>query len=106
MFPGSGHIFLKKYLFGLLYIGIATGASLVLFISMMKRANIIADQIVSQKIPFSITTIIDLVTAAPSPNEAQLLNISINIFLITWLVSTIDAYLAGKKIEREKLTTI
>jgi len=100
MFPGSGHIFLKKYFFGLLYISVATGASLVLFISIMKRANVIADQIVAQKKSFSVTKIIELVTAEPSIDEAQLLNIAINIFLITWLVSTVDAYLAGKKLER------
>ncbi|MFT6102273.1 MAG: hypothetical protein ACJA2B_000715 [Candidatus Endobugula sp.] len=104
MFPGSGHFFLKKYLFGCLYIGIAAAASLVLFISMMKRASVIADQIVAQQMSFSISTIIELVTAAPPTDEAHLLNIAINVFLITWFVSTIDAYLAGRKVEQKELT--
>jgi len=104
MFPGSGHIFLKKHFFGCLYIGIAAAASLVLFISMMKRASVIADQIVAQQMSFSVSIIIELVTAAPPTDEAQLLNIAINVFLITWVVSTIDAYLAGRKVERGRLT--
>ena len=102
MFPGSGHIVLKKYILGGVFIGIAAIASLVLFTKMMQRANDIANQIVARQVPFDPIKIIELVTVAPPAGEAQLLNIVINIFIVTWIISTIDAYRLGKKQEDMK----
>jgi uncharacterized membrane protein len=99
MFPGSGHIVLKKYISGGLFIGVAAIASLFLFSEMMQRANHIANQIVEGRVPFDPIIIIELVTATPPADEAQLLNIVINIFIVTWVISTIDAYRLGKKQE-------
>jgi hypothetical protein len=99
MFPGSGHIVLKKYISGGIFIGIAAIASFFLFVSIMQRANDIANQIVEQRIPFDLMMIVELVTAAPPADEAQLLNIVIRVFIVTWIASTIDAYRLGKKQE-------
>jgi hypothetical protein len=101
MFPGSGHIVLKKYISGGIFIGAAAIASLLLFVKMMQRANDIANQIVEQRIAFDPMMIIELVTAAPPADEAQLLNIAIKVFVVTWIISTIDAYRLGRKQEQE-----
>ena len=102
MFPGSGHIVLKKYISGGVFIGIAAIASLFLFAKMMQRANDLANQIVEGRIPFDPIKIIELVTATPPADEAQLLSIVINVFIVTWIVSTIDAYRLGKKQEKSE----
>jgi uncharacterized membrane protein (DUF485 family) len=100
MFPGCGHIVLKKYISGGIFIGIAAIASLFIFANIMQRANNIANQIVAGHMPFDPMKIIELVTATPPADEAQLLNIVINVFLVTWIVSTIDAFRLGKKQEK------
>lgn len=100
MFPGSGHIVLKKYFSGALFIGTAAIASIFLFAGMMQRANDIANQIVAGKVPFDPIKIIELVTQTPPADQAQLINIAINVFLVTWIMSTIDAYRLGKKQEK------
>jgi hypothetical protein len=97
MFPGCGHIVLKRYISGGVFIGIAAIASLFVFVEIMQRANDIANQIAEGRIPFDPMKIIELVTATPPENEAQLLNIVINVFLVTWIVSTIDSYRLGKQ---------
>ena len=100
MFPGCGHIVLKKHISGGIFIGIAAIASLFIFSEMMQRANAIANQIVEGHIPFDVMKIVELVTATPPADTMQLLNIAINIFLVTWIVSTVDAYRLGKKQEK------
>ncbi|MGS2718332.1 hypothetical protein ACVBE9_09185 [Eionea flava] len=99
VFPGTGHIVLKRYLSGWTFISIAAAAALVIFISMMKRAYILSEQLATGEIPFNIKHIVETITATPPGVEGNMLNIAVNIVVIVWVASTVDAYRIGKKMD-------
>lgn len=99
VFPGIGHVVLKKYLSGWTLISIAAAAALIIFISMMKRAYVISEQLASGAIPFNIQYIVDTIRTTPPGTEGSVLNIAVNVLVVVWVISTVDAYRIGKKMD-------
>ena len=73
MFPGAGHILLKKKISGCLFIGVGVVATFIIVTSKMQRAYVIADQLSKGEIPFDMQHIIEMVmkilTTAPPGSE-------------------------------------
>jgi len=99
VFPGTGHILLKKYRVGWLLISIATSSSLVIFISMMKRAYVIADQLAAGEIGLDIPYIVNAISTPPAGSEATLLTVAVHVLVVVWLGSTADAYRVGRALD-------
>lgn len=99
MFPGCGHIALKKHISGWIFISISAIASLFVITNIMIKAKDIANQIVEGHMPIDPIKIMELLTARPPTDEVQLLNFAMNVLIAMWLVSTLDAYRIGRKIE-------
>ena len=105
MFPGAGHILLKKKISGCLFIGVGVVATFIIVTSKMKRAYVIADQLSKGEIPFDMQHIIEkvikILTTAPSGSEGDVFIIAFNALIIVWFVSTLDAYRIGRKMDKE-----
>jgi len=113
VFPGVGHIFLKKYFVGSSFIAIA-GVMLTIFIQYVfqvseKVVDTLFIQIeqgqLSPDINDALTRVFSLVHQFMAENITEippsaLLSISpksaLDIFAIIWLISIIDAYRLGK----------
>jgi len=95
IFPGLGHIYLKKYLVGILLAGIS-GASIYYMISnVMEIAMEISKKIQSGAIPPDIATITALVSQQANAANTQLTNIATSVFFICWSIAILDSYRLG-----------
>ena len=103
LFPGSGHIFLKCYVRGIIFIVVA-GAGLVL---MMEAAFVIAltiaNDIEEGKAALDINSIRSVVKQSLLAYESPSLLGAKWAIIASWVASTADAYREGKKQEQEKI---
>jgi len=95
VFPGVGHIFLKKYISGVTLVGASFAAIYYLISKAVERALQIAEKIQSGDVQLDITEITELVSKQSIGTEAHLLNIATAAFIICWLIGIIDSYRVG-----------
>ncbi len=104
VFPGAGHIYLKKYLPGVVLIGISCAGIYYLLSKAIEQSMQIVDQIQSGAVQPDMAAISDLVSKQSSGPQAEILNIVTIIITICWLGGMIDAYRLGRakdKIEND-----
>lgn len=95
VFPGLGHLFLKKYIAGLILVGVSFSGIYYLASKAVERALEITAKIQSGEVAPDIATITALVEKQSTGAEAQLLSIATVAFVICWLVGIIDSYRVG-----------
>ena len=94
VFPGAGHLFLKKYVSGTVFAGI-TVASLYFIISRtVERALEIVDKIQRGEVQLDIAAITELVSKQPA--DANLLNFTWTVLIIAWVIAIGDSYRVGR----------
>ncbi len=95
VFPGVGHIFLKKYISGVALVGVSVAALYYLIAKTVERALEITEAIQRGEVQLDVTAIAELVSKQSIGTDAHLLNIATAAFLICWLIGIIDAYRVG-----------
>lgn len=100
IFPGLGHLYLKKYLTGVLLVGISFASLYYLVTSVLEMAMEISQKIESGTVQPDIATITAMVTQQSNSANAQLANIATIVLCICWLVGIIDAYRLGNKLDK------
>lgn len=96
VFPGVGHVYLKRYIPGGLLAGTAFIALYFLISEMVERALQIVDKIQNGEIQPDVAVITELVSKQPMGNEAQLMSIATAVLIIAWLIGIVDSYRAGR----------
>lgn len=96
VFPGSGHLYLKKYMSGTLLAGTSFAAIYYLLSKSMEQAFEISDKILRGETQLDIQAITEQVAQQSNGADAQLLNITMIAFFICWVVGIIDAYRVGR----------
>jgi TM2 domain-containing membrane protein YozV len=96
VFPGAGHIYLKKYIPGVALIGISCAGIYYLLSKAIEQSMQIVDQIQSGAVQPDMAAITDLVSKQSSGTQAEILNIITIIITICWLGGIIDAYRLGR----------
>ncbi len=97
VFPGAGHLFLKKYISAIALSSAAFSVAYFLTTTMIERAMQITEKIQSGQIPLDVTSINELVSAQSNGADGQALNIATIVFIIIWLVGIMDSYRVGRK---------
>jgi len=96
VFPGAGHLLLKKYL----HATVLSGASFSVLYLMISRLTEIAlqisDKIISGEIGLDVVVITELIAKQSAGPETRLLNIAGVILIIIWLISIVDSYRIGR----------
>ena len=95
VFPGAGHIFLKKYIPGVALAGASLTGSYYLISKTVEIALKILIKIQSGDLQPDITTITELVTKQSTGSDAKMLNIATVALIICWLIGIIDSYRVG-----------
>ena len=95
VFPGAGHVFLKRYLTGISLIIIAMIASYFLIFGVIDQALEIADKIRNGEIYPDLSVILELVSHQSGSTKFQSINIATMTLLATWLVGIVDSYRIG-----------
>jgi len=96
VFPGVGHIYLKKYKTGVLLAGASFAAVYYLIAKAVEGALEISEKIQSSNVQLDIEAITKLVSQQSSGGDAQMLNIVTTAFVICWLIGIVDSYRVGR----------
>ena len=102
VFPGVGHIYLKKYIPGMVLVGVSLAGIYYLTSKAVDRALQIVEKIQSGDVPLDVTAITELVSKQASGAEAQLLNIATTVIFICWIIGIIDSYRIGREQDKNE----
>ncbi len=99
--PGLGHIYLKKYVSGVLLFAASTSGIAFIVFKTMQRALQIIEHIPSNSATPDISAIIELVSKQPNAagNDVYLLNFTTAAFLICWIIGIIDCKRVGRVLD-------
>ncbi len=100
--PGSGHIFLKKYIAGCILAGMSLAGLYYLASRAIEQALQIAEKIQAGSLPLDPGSVLELISKQPTQIALQRLSIATSVFIIIWLISIIDSYRIGYMQERRK----
>ena len=96
VFPGTGHLLLKKYLHGVVLIGASFSVLYLVISRLIEIALQISDQIISGEIGLDVVAITELIVKQTAGPETRLLNIAGVVLVIIWLISIVDSYRIGR----------
>jgi hypothetical protein len=96
VFPGVGHLYLRKYKAGLLLAGVAFAAIYYLIAKAVGSAFEISEKIQSGAVPLDAEAITKLVSQQSGGADAQMMNIATIALGICWVIGIVDSYRAGR----------
>jgi hypothetical protein len=103
VFPGSGHLLLKHYRTGLLFVGSSLACLGVLIFRAMEVAQVISDKILSGDLPLDMQRLSAEISAQSDAAGSSLVSVATWVLLCCWIVSTIDAFRLGRRRDRALL---
>jgi hypothetical protein len=92
VFPGAGHLFLKKYTTGATLVGAAIISLYYLITKAVENALQIVEEIQSGDIQLNAVAISELISRQSTGTDTLLLDIATVAIIICWLVGIIDSY--------------
>ncbi|MCX5870761.1 MAG: hypothetical protein NTY00_09050 [Deltaproteobacteria bacterium] len=96
VFPGVGHIYLKRYMPGVVLVGASLAGCYYVISKTVERALQIVGKIQSSDVQLDVTAITELVSKQSTGTEAQLINIATTVIFICWIIGIIDSYRVGR----------
>ncbi|HHH43448.1 MAG TPA: hypothetical protein ENK49_04850 [Gammaproteobacteria bacterium] len=96
IFPGAGHLYLKKYLAGAVLAGISLTAMYRVVSDTIGKAYQISEQLLNGAAPLDAGAISELVAGQTTGSEARSMNMAMAAFIICWLIGIVDSYRAGR----------
>lgn len=96
IFPGVGHLLLKRYISAAILATTALTITYLLVAKALENAMLIVDKIQSGEVAADITTISELVSQQPSSEGLLSPDLMSSILLIIWIVAVIDSYRIGR----------
>ncbi len=100
VFPGTGHLFVKKPVRGFILMGIGLLSLYMLVSGPIERAFDITEKIKTGKIPPDMNIIIGLVSQPFSGTEVQVMNCGFWILIVIWAFGIIDSYRIGLDLKK------
>ncbi len=99
VFPGIGHMYLKRHVHGMiLFVGAASAIYFVVSVA-VNTALEVAEKIQSGDVPLDMGTITDLVSQQSSGSE-QSANIAMIALVACWVIGIVDSYRQGRVQEK------
>jgi hypothetical protein len=101
VFPGVGHLYLKRYLRGVLLAAGAAALSYFILSVALESAFDIVGKIQAGDIPPNVESISELVSKA-SQSNARSTDIATTILLALWVIGIVDSYREGRARDKSK----
>jgi hypothetical protein len=92
VYPGAGHLMLKKYPVGLAFVGVFSIFLYLVVGNIMEKTNLIVEQITNGQIPLTVAAISEAVSGITSGTEGEALNFNIYVMIFVWAVAIFDVY--------------
>ena len=99
VFPGSGHLYLKRFGVGVMLAGAAFLSLYVLVSKTVERALAISERIQRGEIPPDFTAISDYVSAQSAGGETLSINLATLVLVVVWLVGIVHCHVIGRGLE-------
>jgi len=105
IFPGAGHMYLKKYVRGILLFAVSSLALYSLIAKTVESALQIVDKIQSSYVEPDVAALIELVAKqlTDTGHGVMSLDFALAIFTLCWLIGIIDSYRVGSVLEKNGL---
>ncbi len=100
VFPGSGHLYLRKPIQGSLLVVVSIACITILLSIALEKAQQISDKILSGEIPLDVTRITEEVTNYAAASGIQWADISTYLLLVCWLIGIVDSLRVGRLQEK------
>ncbi|MBT3176910.1 MAG: hypothetical protein HOG03_14955 [Desulfobacula sp.] len=97
IFPGTGHIYLKKYIPGIILASVSFSGIYYLTSTLIGNALQILEKIQNGEVQPEFETIRQLLSGQLAGGESQTLNIYIILITICWIIGVIDSYRIGRE---------
>jgi hypothetical protein len=101
VFPGVGHLYLRRYLRGVVIAAGAAALSYFIISVAVDSAFDIAGKIQSGDVPLNVESISGLVSKASQGNEHST-DIATMVLFALWVIGIVDSYRVGRARERSK----
>lgn len=99
VFPGAGQILLTSYLRGAVFFALACVSAILSVVGVVRQAVVILQGLVAQGEVITTPKIMAIVADISTYTSSLLLQIVLLFFFACWLVSVVDAWLIGRKMD-------
>jgi len=96
VFPGAGHVLLKKYIPGFILIVASLASTYYILSTTIEESMQIVEQIQSGSVQPDVVSIEELVSRHTTSKDAHLIDIATYIFITCWIIGIIDSYRVGR----------
>ena len=96
VFPGSGHLYLRKTVQGGLLVIVSIACVTILLSIAMEKAQQISDKILSGEIPLDVARITEEITSHVATGGTQWADIATYLLLVCWLIGIVDSFRVGR----------
>lgn len=103
LFPGSGHVYLKKYAVGGVLITASLAAIYYLLLAIVDKATRVSEMILSGEVRLDVISITQALSKQTTAADSQSLKVATAVLVVCFLVGILDAYRLGRasdKIDR------
>ncbi len=97
VFPGTGHLYLKKYLPAAFFIIAAVFCVYDITTTVMQTAQQIVEQMQRSNGQANINELLEQVSKQSADNAGAMSGLSTYLFIFLWLTAIIDAYRIGRQ---------
>lgn len=97
IFPGSGHLFLKKYVNAIVFISIFSIPLFLVIADVVNKTNHVIEEIEKGYIPLDAVAISEALSNIMTRTDTQSLNMQVYFMIAVWIIAIIDAYRLAKK---------
>jgi hypothetical protein len=101
IFPGSGHLYLKKYFIGVLLTGFSVASLYFLFSGAMDIAQGILVKVQSGEIPLDLSKIGEAILNQPA-DKTKIIKVCTYSFAFLWLFGILDSFRLGRSPENDE----
>jgi hypothetical protein len=102
IFPGSGHLLLKRYPVGILLVCTVLGCLGVLINRAIVIAQMITDKMLSGEIPLDAEGINAAINAQSAASESLAVTIATWLLVAAWVLGSIDAWRLGRRADEAR----
>ncbi len=102
--PGLGQMVLKRYLRGLIFMGITIGALVVIIVQGTQDALKILETVNSDQMAVGFDQIANATDQAMADISSPLYRYALMLIVLAWVVAAVDAFLIGRKMDGQPRT--
>lgn len=96
VFPGVGHLYLKRYVIGILLSGGAASATYFIVSNAVSKAFEIAEKIQSESLSLDVNAIASLVSEQSHDAVGSSMSIATIALIVFWIIGIVDSYRQGR----------